>query len=439
MNMTNNRKKIAIGTLGCRLNQFESDSLATDFRNAGYDIVSINEYADVYIINTCTVTNKSDAKSRNMIRKAHKTNPEAILIVTGCYADTNKKDIARIKGVDYIIGNKRKSKVYQLIDRMLNERSIQNSAKSNIESYPETSFDYTSATKGTHTRSFVKIQDGCDVKCTYCKIPYARGKPISKPSNAVINDIKTLYENGYREFILTGINIIYYNDRSMTLSGLLKVLYKIDGDFRIRLSSVEPDKITDDLLDVLSHQKMGQHLHIPLQSGSDRILQAMGRRYNVDYYVNLINRIKKQYPNLNITTDIIIGFPGESESDFDKTYNVVKECGFSHVHTFKYSKRSGTPASEMPGQVDEKAKNHRSKMIRTLSNKQNINFRLSQIGRRSKVLIETISKDGYGKGFTDNYIKVMIPINNKSSIQQGEFVEVRLDNVIENSTLAVSV
>ncbi len=437
--MYNNKKKIAIGTLGCRLNQFESDSIATDFRNAGYDIVSINEYADVYIINTCTVTNKSDAKSRNMIRKAHKTNPEAILIVTGCYADTNRKDITRIKGVDYIIGNKRKSNVYHIIDRMLNEGSKQNSAKPDIDSYPETSFDYTSATKGTHTRSFVKIQDGCDVKCTYCKIPYARGKPISKPSKEIINDIKTLYENGYREFILTGINIIYYKDRSRTLSGLLKELYKIDGDFRIRLSSVEPDKITDELLDVLSHQKMGQHLHIPLQSGSDRILQAMGRRYNTDYYINLIKQINKYYPNLNITTDIIIGFPGESETDFDKTYNVIKECGFSHVHTFKYSKRSGTPASEMRGQVDEKVKNHRSKMIRTLSNKQNMNFRLSQIGKRSKVLVETITKDSYGKGFTENYIKVIVPIDNKNNIRKGEFTEVRINKVFEDSTLAVSV
>ncbi len=436
MNMNNTVKRIAIGTLGCRLNQYESDSIATDFRNAGYDVVSIKEIADVYIINTCTVTNKSDAKSRNMIRKARRTNPDALLFVIGCYADTNRKDIDDIEGVDFVIGNKRKSKIFDIVLSIFRNNLQDSYQQIDIKSFPENSFNYSTATKGSHTRSFVKIQDGCDVKCSYCKIPYARGKPVSKPVNEITKDIKILYDNGYREFILTGINIIYYNDRGKCLSDLLQDIYSIKGDFRIRLSSLEPDKITDRLLDILSYEKMGKHLHIPLQSGSNKILEAMRRRYNIKYYVNLIEKIKNRYPDLNITTDLIIGFPDETDEDFNQTVKIIKECNFSHIHTFKYSKRTGTPASIMPNQINEKIKTERSVIIRNISKYQNFKFRESQIGRKSKILIENISKEGFGNGFTDNYIKSIIPECNKNSIQQGRFINTKIIKVNQNNTIA---
>jgi threonylcarbamoyladenosine tRNA methylthiotransferase MtaB len=323
-----------------------------------------------------------------------------------------------------------------MVSSLFNEESHYPYSMLDIKSYPEDSFNYSTAIKGSHTRSFVKIQDGCDVKCSYCKIPYARGKPISRPINEISKDIKILYNNGYREFILTGINIIYYNDAGKSLSDLLQILYNINGDIRIRLSSVEPDRITDKLLDTISHEKMGKHLHIPLQSGSDKILKLMRRRYNIKYYVNLINRIRKRYPNLNITTDLIIGFPGETTDDFIKTIEIVKECNFSHIHTFKYSKRTGTPASMMPNQINEEIKTERSNIIRNISKQQNYKFRKSQIGRESKILIEKISKEGFGTGFTNNYIRATIPDCKKNLIQQGKFILTKIKEVNHEYTIA---
>ncbi|MFW5799822.1 MAG: tRNA (N(6)-L-threonylcarbamoyladenosine(37)-C(2))-methylthiotransferase MtaB [Spirochaetota bacterium] len=379
------KKKIAIGTLGCRLNKFESDSIETDLKNKGYEIVNINEYADAYIINTCTVTNKSDAKSRNMIRKAHRLNPDSILIVAGCYADTDRKKLEEIEGISYIIGNKKKAGICKIIEESFNNKDNKRDNTNLLNRIKEDSFNYTTATKGKHTRSFIKIQDGCNVGCTYCKIPLARGEARSRSYEDILFNIKSLYEKGFKEFILTGINIGYYNYEDKELYELIKAIYEIKGDFRIRLSSIEPDKLNDSILDCFNNEKMGQHLHIPLQSGSDKILKLMGRKYTTNEYIKLIDKIKTKYPNINISTDIIIGFPGETEEDFRKNIDIIKRCKFSHIHTFKYSKRNDTPAASMPLQVEEYIKSQRSKIIRDLSTKLNNEYKENQLGRSYKV------------------------------------------------------
>lgn len=430
-------KKVAIATLGCRLNQFESNSIATDFKQAGYEVVRISERADVYIINTCTVTNKSDAKSRNMIRKAHKQNPASLLVVIGCYAETDKEEIEKIKGVDLVIGNKQKSKVFNRIHSILNN-GVANNIDGKLKDIAQTidaEFDYTTAIKGKHTRSFIKIQDGCNQRCTYCKIPSARGEPRSKGFNDTIEEVQTLYSAGYKEFILTGINIVYYNDKGKTIEDLIKAVYKLNGDFRLRLSSAEPDRISYDLLSLFTDERMGHHLHIPLQSGSDRILKLMGRHYDSQFYIDLVDRIRDKLPNINITTDLIIGFPTETEADFEKNVYMVKRCNFTHVHTFKYSKRRGTPASQMPNQVSEGVKSHWSEQIRTISAQQNFQYREKQSGKVFRVLVEQFNKDKTNAfGFTENYVKVEIPecIN----LKRGEFAKIEIINVYDNKTIA---
>lgn len=443
-NITKNKKyrqhkKIAIGTLGCRLNAFESDSIATDFKTAGYEIVSIKEKADVYIINTCTVTNKSDSKSRNLIRKTYKQNPNALIIVTGCYAETNAEDIEQIEGVDYVIGNKKKASIFKLVDEIFSREELESYSPSDIpnskdhinkpainiiKDLQEDNFNYTTASKGKHTRSFLKIQDGCDRKCSYCKIPIARGEPCSRPFEDIISDIDNLYNNhSYNEFILTGINIAYYNHNGCNLKKLLEAVFNIKGDFRVRLSSIEPDVITEDFITVFDNPKLCKHLHIPLQNGSDHILKLMGRKYNIDEYVKIVDMVRSHYPNMNITTDIMVGFPGENDDDFENTLNVIHRCEFSHIHTFKYSRRKGTPASVMSNQVSEKTKTTRAEMVRNLSAQYHKKYIEQQIGKDFTVLMEKIDKNNLGIGFTDNYIKVFIE-NYLSSL--NIFINVRI-------------
>lgn len=445
-NLIKKNIKIAIGTLGCRLNKFESDSIATDFINGGYELVSITEKADIYIINTCTVTNKSDAKSRNLIRKVNRINPQALIIVTGCYVDTDLKDIRKIEGVDCLIANNNKSKLYEIVNYSLNKNKLYNPNlvrnkdnnkliidNSYLEKFKGNNFDYTYAYKGMHSRSFIKIQDGCNMMCTYCKVPYARGKAISRPFNDILDNITFLYHQGFKEFVLTGINIIHYNYNTKTLEDLISAIYCIEGGFRIRLSSCEPHKISDKLIDLFKNKKMGQHIHIPLQSGSDRILKAMARKYDTNYYTKLIDKIRKNIPNINITTDIMVGFPGEKEEDFNNNVKIIKRCKFTHVHTFKYSKRNGTPAANMPEQVPEINKTIWSKKIRELSKKQNQEYQKKQIGKLFKVLVEDNKKNDYATGFTDNYIKVEIPNCYTSKL---EFIIVKIKEVCKNKVIA---
>ncbi len=419
--------KIALGTLGCKLNKFESDSLISDFIDHNYEIVSFHEKADVYIVNTCTVTNKSDAKSRNIINRVKKLNSRALLFVTGCYAETDRLVIETMPGVDYVIGNDKKYDLFNIVHKILKKQSF------NIDDIQEDRFHYKPAKNTLHTRSFLKIQDGCNQHCSYCKIPIARGKAQSRPVNDIIDTIQDLLQFGYKEIILTGINIGDYQYQHQNLTDIINLIINLSGDFRIHLSSIEPNQITPQLIDVLSHRKICRHLHIPLQSGNNRILQLMRRNYTREDYKDIIRQIRQSNSSINISTDVMVGFPGENEEEFKQTYQLIKELELTHTHTFKYSIREGTPAATMKEQIHEKIKSARSKKIRQLSEELNQLYRKKFLNTKVRVLTEKeIGKYLY-TGYTDHYIRVQF--ENTTAII-GDFREILIQDVSNEVVVA---
>ncbi len=409
--------KIAIATLGCKLNQYESDSLISQFQKNGYEIVSFNESADVYIVNTCTVTNKSDAKSRNIMNRVNRTNPSGKLFVTGCYAETDREFLEQIDGVDYVIGNEKKSQIYQIVSNVLINDTF------DISCIDNNRFNYEIAESTFHTRSFLKIQDGCNEMCSYCKIPLARGSAESRPVNDILDNIQKLISIGFKEIILTGINIGDYSYENNNLDNLLDKILQINQDFRIHLSSLEPKKITPHIIKLLSDPKICHHIHIPLQSGSDSILNQMARHYSREDYYNIVNHIRNQHPFINITTDVMVGFPGETEKDFLDTYNLINDLKITHSHTFKYSPRNGTPASNLRDQVPEIIKSERSQQIRLLSENLTYEYHKTILGKEDQLLIEkNLDEDtciGYGKYYTRLHLK-------HNNISIGQFQNVIL-------------
>ncbi|GMT49289.1 MAG: tRNA (N(6)-L-threonylcarbamoyladenosine(37)-C(2))-methylthiotransferase MtaB [bacterium] len=420
-------KRIAFGTLGCRLNQFESDSLVSGFVKNGYEIVSINDKADVYIVNTCSVTNKSDAKSRNLLHRVHRLNPDALLFVTGCYAETESETVKNIDGVNFVIGNDKKYDLFNIVHRTLSHSPV------DIKKVPSNRFHYEPAENTLHTRSYLKIQDGCDEHCSYCKIPRARGRGESRPSRDIIHTTQHLIDFGYKEIMLTGINIGDYMDEETNLSSLLKTLLAISGDFRIHLSSLEPNKVTPSILDLLSHPKICPHLHLPLQSGSDRILGLMGRGYDRKDYLNVVKSLRERLPMINITTDVMVGFPSESEEDFMQTLTLVEDLSITHTHTFKYSMRDGTPASKLKDQIPEFIKSERSLRIRQLSEGLNQTYREGFKDRFVRVLTEKALGEGIYAGYTDHYIRVQFMARNPVI---GEFKKLKIMDVTKEKTWA---
>ena len=393
--------KFAFLTLGCRLNQYESDALITSFLEKGYTKTSFKDKADVYIINTCTVTSKSDAKSRNAIKRAIRTNPDALIVVTGCYSQTDKQDIEEIEGVNLIIPNKQKHGIPQAVEKYLRDKK-----KTSILEDP---FNFTPPIKGEHTRSYLKIQEGCDNFCTYCKIPFARGGPSSRDFNETAGAFSVLVKSGIKEVVLTGINI---GKVDYSLEALIAFLLKTEGDFRLHISSIEMPDVSDGIIKFLSNEKFAKHFHIPLQSGSDRILGLMERKYTKADYAGLVKQIRSFRPDVNITTDVLTGFPGETEDDHRMTLDVIKECAFSHVHTFAYSKRRGTKASLMKGHLSSDVKAKRSLEIRELSLKLGHKYKSRFIGKRLRMLAERnniyVGDRVYSSGKTDNYIDVLV-------------------------------
>lgn len=392
-------KKVAFKTLGCRLNQYETDSLATDFYKAGFQVVPFTSQADVYVVNTCTVTNASDHKSNNIINQAAKRDGSPVIVVTGCMANSRKEFLESRKDITWVIENNRKSAIFSLVDahfkgEMLHPADLKQSL-----------FDFTTAENGFHTRSMIKIQDGCNNYCTFCIVPGVRGRAVSRPANDILDNVRNVISLGYKEIVLTGVNISRYRHENLNFEDLVEKILNQEGDFRIRISSLEPEGFGDKFIDLFSHSKMCPHLHLCLQSGSDRILLQMRRQYNLGQYLAIIDKIKARYPLFNFTTDIIVGFPGESEEDFMQTCNIARNIGFSHIHTFKYSKRSGTRAERMDGQVNEKIKQERSKIIRKIAEKNKTKYRKSFTGKEQKVLIEKVSA-GLAKGYGQHYVPV---------------------------------
>ncbi len=399
--------KVAIYTLGCKVNTYESEYVAKEFLKRGYELTNFkDDNADVYLINTCTVTNTSDQKSRKMIRRAKGKNPNAVVAAMGCFTQIKENDKDIMDFVDVVIGNTEKSKIVDLIeDYIKNKNKI-----INIKNVMNTSFDDMEISNfNTRTRALVKIQDGCENFCSYCIIPYVRGKVRSKDPNKVIEEVKILVKNGYKEIVLTGIHTGHYGSdlENYDFSDLLVELEKIKGLKRIRISSIEITELNDKFLKTLKEsKKIVNHLHIPLQAGCNRILKLMNRKYDKEYYLDKIKKIRKIRPDIAITTDVIVGFPNETDDDFKDTINFVKKINFAGGHVFPFSKRNGTLAAKMKGQLSNDEKHLRCKKLIKIFDELEDNYYENHINKTVYVIPETYN-DGYLTGHTDNYLKIL--------------------------------
>ncbi len=338
-------KKVAFKTLGCRLNLYETDAIAAEFSKQNYQVVDFNSDADVFVINTCTVTNQSDQKSRRVINQTHKLNRDALTIVTGCMATNYKEKLNANEKVDYVVDNEHKTSVLSVVDAHFNGETV------NPDQFEKDVFNYAPAEETFHTRSFIKIQDGCDNFCTFCIVPKVRGRAISRPAKDIFENIKQVVAFGYKEIVLTGVNLGRYKFEKYDFEKLVEAILEIPGDFRVRISSIEPDGYSESFFRLFQNPKLTPHMHICLQSGSEDILLKMRRMYTAKEFEEIATKLKTDYPQFNLTTDIIVGFPGESEEDFNKTAELAKKIGFGHIHTFKYSVRKGTRAERMPEQI----------------------------------------------------------------------------------------
>ena len=404
----NEVKKVAFCSLGCKVNQYETNAMAQKFIEHGYEVVEFDEYADVYIVNTCTVTNVADRKSRQMLRRAKEINKDATLVACGCYAQVAKDELKKIPEIDLIIGNNEKNDIIQIVENHISQKGAEDLVSDVMYKLDYVELGTTTYTE--KTRAVIKVQDGCDRFCSYCLIPYARGHIRSRKIENVIEEIKKVVEEGINEVVITGIHIASYGrdfkGENIGLIDLLEEINKIQGLHRIRLGSIEPTIITDEFVERLSKlDKICDHFHLSLQSGCTETLKRMNRRYTTEEFRDVTKRLWSKFPNAALTTDIIVGFPGETDEEFNTTYEFLKEIAFYKMHIFKYSQRKGTKAAVMPNQVDGKIKEERSKKLIELSNENEYNYNKKYIGKQVEVLFE--EREGeYLKGHTTNYIVV---------------------------------
>lgn len=404
----NEVKKVAFCSLGCKVNQYETNAMAQKFIEHGYEVVEFDEYADVYIVNTCTVTNVADRKSRQMLRRAKEINKDATLVACGCYAQVAKDELKKIPEIDLIIGNNEKNDIIQIVENHISQKGAEDLVSDVMYKLDYVELGTTTYTE--KTRAVIKVQDGCDRFCSYCLIPYARGHIRSRKIENVIEEIKKVVEEGINEVVITGIHIASYGrdfkGENIGLIDLLEEINKIQGLHRIRLGSIEPTIITDEFVERLSKlDKICDHFHLSLQSGCTGTLKRMNRRYTTEEFKAVTKRLRAKFPNAALTTDIIVGFPGETDDEFNTTYEFLKEIAFYKMHIFKYSQRKGTKAAVMPNQVDGKIKEERSKKLIELSNENEYNYNKKYIGKQVEVLFE--EREGeYLKGHTTNYIVV---------------------------------
>lgn len=420
-------KKVAFKTLGCRLNQYETDAIASQFQENGFKLVPFDKEADVYVINSCTVTHQSDHKSRNFINQANRKNPNSVLVVTGCMANNAKEELENREEINYVVENDHKSSVFSLVDAHYNGE-ILHPSKLNSDL-----FSYGSTDKGFHTRSMVKIQDGCDNFCTFCIIPSVRGRAVSRPLTDILENVRTVVDQGAKEVVLTGVNIGRYEYENYKFDDVVEQILDIEGDFRLRISSIEPDGFGEKFIELLNHPKMTPHLHLCLQSGSDSILLQMRRMYNIKRFREIVSKVRAVRADFNITTDIIIGFPGESDLDFEATCNIIKELNFGHVHTFKYSIRKGTRAERMTQQVEEKIKTQRSEKLRNIAENIKAEYRKRFIGKYQTVLVEK-TNGTIAQGYSENYIQVKFSGNN---LKKNQFYRVKITNIDQNDDFSL--
>jgi len=388
--------KVALDSLGCKLNQAETELLARQLAEAGYRLVSPTDKADVYILNTCTVTHIADRKSRHWLRLAHWRNPDAVLVATGCYAQRAHHELAQIEGVSLVLGNDEKPNLLQLLEEsglISNSVHLQKGSPTNYGD-------------GFRTRAFIKVQDGCDSFCSYCIVPFVRGREKSLPVDQVVAEVRHRISDGYKEVVLTGTEIGSYNYDGVNLRGLLENILAETNITRLRLSSLQPQEISPELIGLWSDNRLCRHFHLSLQSGSDGVLRRMKRRYCVSDYQQAVALIRDMVPEAAITTDIIVGFPDETSEEFEQSYQLCQKLGFARIHVFSYSPRQGTQAAQMPQPVGDKVKGERSQKMLALAKESAENFRQRFLGKTMMVLWEKQSGDGIWSGLTDNYIKV---------------------------------
>lgn len=404
-------KTISTLTLGCKVNQYETEAMVNMFRDKGYEI-SKSDFADIYLINTCTVTNLSDRKSRQYIRRAKKTNPEAIVVVAGCYSQVSPDEVAQIPEVDIIIGTSDKNRIVELCDEYIEERERINIVKDIMEVREFEEIDSEGIQE--KTRTFMKIQDGCNQYCTYCIIPYARGRIRSREPENIMEEVHNLVERGYKEIVLTGIHVASYGKdlkEDISLIDIIEKINEVEGIERIRLSSIEPNVITDEFLSRYKNiEKACSHFHLSLQSGSTSVLERMRRRYTAEEYYESVLKLREEIDDIALTTDVIVGFPGETDEEFQESCDFVEKVGFSRVHVFQYSPRKGTPAAEYKEQIDWNIKHERSKTLIELADRLTNEFNAQHIGKTMKVLFEEENSKHpeYIEGYTDNYIRVAV-------------------------------
>ncbi len=420
-------KTVSFHTLGCKVNQYETEAMTELFKRAGYVIADFDDVCDVYVINTCTVTGTGDKKSRQMIRRAKAANPDAIIAVTGCYSQVAPEEIAAM-GVDVILGSKDKSKIVELVEDASEGKTV--SAVTDIMK-SRIFEDMRISSFSDKTRAFVKIEDGCNSFCTYCIIPYARGPVRSRALEEIVDEVKNLSGNGFSEVVLTGIHIASYGldikEKDINLGHVISAIHEIDGIRRIRLGSIEPRILTEDFAKMLSTlPKVCNHFHISLQSGCDETLSRMNRKYNTDEFREVVKNIRKYIPDSAITTDIMVGFPGETDEEFEKSMQFLKEICFAESHVFAYSNRRGTKADKFPNQVRRNIKNQRAAAMAAAAEDCRQKFLSGFVGKEIEVLAEREIENGIYEGHTSNYIKVHIPSTNDIS---RKFVNVKIDKI----------
>ncbi|MGV3684852.1 MAG: tRNA (N(6)-L-threonylcarbamoyladenosine(37)-C(2))-methylthiotransferase MtaB [Daejeonella sp.] len=429
-------KKVAFYTLGCKLNFSESSAIGRQFRDAGFETVSFTDETDVYIINTCSVTDHADKKCRKVVEQALKHSPGAYVAIVGCYAQLKPREISEIPGVDIVLGAAEKFRIIEYItDLTKREKAV-------IYNQPiEATRDFVpSFSYGDRTRTFLKVQDGCDYTCTFCTIPLARGNSRSDTISNVLQQAKEVAASGVKEIVLTGVNLgdfgIRDGERKDRFLDLVKAMDTLDGIDRIRISSIEPNLLSDEIIEfVSSSQKFVPHFHIPLQSGSNKILGLMRRRYQRELYAGRVALIRKLIPDCCIGVDVIVGFPGETRDDFIDTYNFLNELEVSYLHVFNYSERDNTPAAGMKGKVPGSQRSDRSKMLHILSEKKRRAFYETQVGKSASVLFEADHKDGFMHGFSRNYVKVKTPYD---PLLVNELRSVKLERIAFDGDMEIS-
>lgn len=419
-------KKVAFITLGCKVNQYETNAMTQKFIESGYKVVEHNEKADIYIINTCTVTNMSDRKSRQMLRRVKELNQESVVVACGCYAQVAKNELEKIEEIDLILGNNEKNNIVKYLEEFIENQQKQIEVEDVMQKREFA--DFGNVTYTEKTRAVIKVQDGCDRFCSYCIIPYARGRVRSRQSESILSEIRKIAEEGIKEVVITGIHVASYGKdfkEEYKLIDLLEEINKIEGIERIRLGSIEPLLINEVFMKrLIKLEKICHHFHLSLQSGCDNTLKRMNRRYTTEQFRTIVSILRKYYDDVILTTDIIVGFPGETEEEFNKTYEFLKDMKFYKMHVFKYSPRKGTKAAQMNNQIDGNKKEQRSQKLIELSNDNERKYNKEYIGKNVEVLFEE-EKDGSYKGHTPNYILAYLPKENVRNKIENKIIEVK--------------